>query len=140
MEPENNHSDFVIKPLIMIANGSKISAKLIAKNLNQAGYDTIIASDGFNCLQQLQQLHNQPTRIDCVITSIIMAGMNGYKLITAIKKDELLSKIPILVFSSIADKTEVRLKVIELGVKDIMLITAEPEPLLAKVKDLGSYS
>ncbi|MFH0951419.1 MAG: response regulator [bacterium] len=138
MEPTNN--DSATKPLVMVANSNQIAAKVIKRYLNNGGYDTIIVHDGLSCLEQLRAIQNQPIRVDCIITSVLMTGIDGYKLIAAVRKDLLLCDIPILVVSAIADKIQEQIKIVKTGGDDYMVMPIEEELLLAKVRNLVKYS
>jgi two-component system chemotaxis response regulator CheY len=84
--------------------------RIIRGLLKEAGYvDADEAEDGQVAFQKLQTGH-----FDCVITDINMPNMNGFELLEAIKEDEKLKSIPVLMITAEASKDDV-LKAAKLG-------------------------
>jgi len=60
-------------------------------------YDVVTASDGEDAIQKMDR-GLQP---DAIVTDLIMPRMDGYELISRIKKDQKHKNIPIIVLSSV---------------------------------------
>ncbi|MEI6950497.1 two-component regulator propeller domain-containing protein [Paraflavisolibacter sp. H34] len=88
------------------------------------------APDGLQGLERARQL--EP---DLIISDVNMEGLNGLELCAAIKKDEELSHIPvILLTASLA--AEMKLKGVESGADEYITKPFEQELLLAKIQNI----
>jgi len=71
---------------------------------------------------------------DLILLDILMPDLNGYEVIKKLKSDPETSKIPILVFSNLAQVEEIQ-KGLALGADDYIVKTdLTPKELLAKVE------
>ena len=94
----------------LIVDDFSTMRRIIRGLLKEAGYvDADEAEDGQVAFQKLQTGH-----FDCVITDINMPNMNGFELLEAIKEDEKLKSIPVLMITAEASKDDV-LKAAKLG-------------------------
>jgi len=94
----------------LIVDDFSTMRRIIRGLLKEAGYvDADEAEDGQVAFQKLQTGH-----FDCVITDINMPNMNGFELLEAIKEDEKLKSIPVLMVTAEASKDDV-LKAARLG-------------------------
>lgn len=66
---------------ILVVDDDAVILELISKILAQNGYEVILAPDGFEALNLLEQ-----NKIDIVITDMKMPNMDGMELIDLIKK------------------------------------------------------
>jgi len=94
-----------LKP-ILIAEDSPLLEGLIISSLEKAGYVNIVcASNGQEAWQQLEGYKNSGHPIEnhvcAVITDIEMPLMDGHRLLKLMKEDDVLKKIPVIVFSSL---------------------------------------
>lgn len=97
-------------PQFLIVDDFSTMRRIIRGLLKEAGYvDADEAEDGQVAYQKLQTGH-----FDCVITDINMPNMNGFELLEAIKEDEKLKSIPVLMITAEASKDDV-LKAAKLG-------------------------
>jgi two-component system chemotaxis response regulator CheY len=97
-------------PQFLIVDDFSTMRRIIRGLLKEAGYvDADEAEDGHIAMQKLQTGH-----FDCVITDINMPNMNGFELLEAIKEDEKLKSIPVLMITAEASKDDV-LKAAKLG-------------------------
>ncbi len=98
-----------LKP-ILIAEDSPMLNKIIIDALHNSGYRNIIkTSNGQEAWDYLQAVKDEPGSVACVITDIEMPNMDGHHLTKRIKEDSILSKIPVVIFSSLITDA-VRLK------------------------------
>lgn len=99
---------------VMVVDDSVTVRKVSQRFLSREGYDVILAKDGVDALRQLQE--QLP---DLMLLDIEMPRMDGYDLTRAIRADERLQHIPIIMITSrTADKH--RNYAISLGVNDYM--------------------
>jgi DNA-binding response OmpR family regulator len=99
--------------------------------MEMEGYEVLTAGNGAEALLQLNN-----TLPDLIITDLVMPQMTGFELIKELKKQEVWSKIPVLVFS--AKPLEEKMSVEEMGADRFMLKPSPLEHLLENVRELMS--
>jgi signal transduction histidine kinase len=87
---------------ILIVEDSPTQAAKLEHILQEAGYQTIIASNGKEALACI--VRRKPT---VVITDIIMPEMDGYALCKRLKSDAGLVGVPIILLTSLSDPKDV---------------------------------
>lgn len=80
---------------ILIADDSTVARKSIARILLENGYRVVEAKSGFEALGQLA--NEAP---DLVLLDVVMPGMDGYKVLEAIKKNEQYKGLPVFILTS----------------------------------------
>lgn len=90
---------------IMIADDSGLLSQLISDSLHKAGYVNVIKNDNgqeaWDKLCAMKAEGNVLDKVKCIITDIEMPKMDGHRLTYLIKHDDVLKKIPVLIFSSL---------------------------------------
>lgn len=103
---------------ILIAEDSALLSKLIIDSLHKAGYTNVIKNDnGQEAWDKLERMKKKGTALDevkCIITDIEMPMMDGHRLTKLVKSDDVLKKIPLIIFSSLVNE-EMRIKGLSLG-------------------------
>ncbi len=115
---------------ILIAEDSRVQARLLEGKLEQAGYQTVIAENGAVALERIRQ-----QRPDLVITDIEMPEMTGYELCHAIKTDAAFRSIPVILLSTLSDPQDV-IEGLRSGADNYVTKPYDPDYLLARVRDL----
>lgn len=87
---------------ILLVDDSATLRMGVSSLLGQAGYNVIAAGDGISALKTMNE-----NKVNMVITDIIMAEMDGLKLIEEIKKHSEWKNIPVIVLSSESSTEEV---------------------------------
>ncbi len=64
----------------------------------------LIASDGDRALELL---HNEETTPDYIFLDLNMPRMNGFEFLTAMKKSRILCNIPVIVYSTTAQRSQI---------------------------------
>lgn len=81
---------------ILIVDDSNMLRDMVKYALNEGGYPDIVeAVDGVDALAKAKT-----TSFDLVVTDINMPNMNGFELITELRKLSVYSKIPILTLTT----------------------------------------
>jgi len=80
---------------ILVVEDSTTQRNIICKMLSENGYRVLEASDGAGALEKLEK-----TRVDLVLLDIVLPGMDGYKVMTAIKEMKHMKNIPIIMLTS----------------------------------------
>jgi two-component system, chemotaxis family, chemotaxis protein CheV len=91
---------------LVVAEDSPLLRKLLNDTLKEAGYDTVeFFENGKDALAYLESLAEEvediAEYIQLVITDIEMPQMDGHHLTRRIKDHEKLSKLPVIIFSSL---------------------------------------
>ena len=93
---------------ILIAEDSPLLSKLITDCLRKAGYqDLIITNNGQEAWDKICELKQKGTLLDdvqCIITDIEMPQMDGHRLTKLCKSDDMIKKIPLVIFSSLVNE------------------------------------
>jgi non-canonical purine NTP pyrophosphatase (RdgB/HAM1 family) len=85
----------VTAPKILVVDDSKSVREAASRVLVNAGYEVTKASDGWEAWNLLHE-----EEFDLLLTDLEMPRMNGYELITELKRDSILHTIPVVVLSS----------------------------------------
>ena len=103
---------------ILIAEDSPLLSKLITDCLKKAGYqELIVTGNGQEAWDKITELKKEGTLLDkvqCIITDIEMPQMDGHRLTKLCKSDDMIKKIPLVIFSSLVNE-EMRRKGEQLG-------------------------
>jgi two-component system chemotaxis response regulator CheV len=103
---------------ILIAEDSPLLSKLITDCLQKAGYTNLIVTmngqEAWDKLNEFKRAGDVCDKVRCIITDIEMPLMDGYRLTKLVKSDEVMKKIPLIIFSSLVND-EMRVKGEKLG-------------------------
>jgi non-canonical purine NTP pyrophosphatase (RdgB/HAM1 family) len=116
-------------PRILVCDDSKSVREAASRVLTDAGYHTVIVSDGW---EAWNALHNE--EFDLLLTDLEMPRMNGYELVQEIKRDSLLQEIPIVVLSSRTGETS-RERVRDAGADCFVTKPIKPLVLLKAIRE-----
>ena len=121
------------KKKILIIEDERLLLDMYESYFEKAGYEVFTAKNG-----RLGVEIAKTEKPDLIVTDIVMPDMDGYDVIQKIRGDITTKKIPILVFSNLGQKEEIK-KGIELGADDYVIKTdLTPAELLAKIEEMFS--
>jgi chemosensory pili system protein ChpA (sensor histidine kinase/response regulator) len=83
------------QPRVLVADDSRLAREAAARLLASAGYQTVLAEDGWDAWECLGE-----RRFDAVVTGLEMPRLDGFELISRIRRDPTLRGLPIVVLSS----------------------------------------
>ena len=93
------------KSPILLAEDSPLLSKLITDCLKKAGYTNLITNaNGQEAWEKLNEFKDAGTlddKVHLIITDIEMPLMDGHRLTKLCKEDEVIKKIPLVIFSSL---------------------------------------
>lgn len=100
---------------ILILDDSPVARKIIKKILTKDGHTVIEAQSGIEGLQILEELKKEAEaegvditdKLQLIISDIEMPGMDGLTFTRKVKEDPILSKIPVVINTSLSDKATV---------------------------------
>ncbi len=107
---------------IYIAEDSILLAKMISDSLHKAGYINLrMFSNGRELWDAIEPLKKDPEQllqsVSLIITDIEMPQMDGHRLTKLVKSDQILKRIPLIIFSSLISE-EMRIKGKQLGAEE----------------------
>ncbi|MGB4431407.1 MAG: response regulator transcription factor [Firmicutes bacterium] len=115
----------MIKQKILIVDDEPSIQELIRFNLEQSGFDTAIAADGFAALEMFESY-----KPDLIVLDLMLPGKDGYDVCKEIRRT---SNVPIIMLT--AKETELeRVLGLELGADDYMTKPFSPLELVARIK------
>ncbi len=118
------------RPVVMVVDDSITVRKVTQRLLQKAGVDVLLAKDGQDAAQQL----NDQTP-DVMLVDIEMPRMDGYELTAYVRNDPRLRDIPIIMITSRAGDKH-RDKALALGVNLYMTKPYQEEQLLKSIQTL----
>lgn len=116
------------KPLILIVDDVPENLQVLGMHLDNAGYDTAFATDGFEALAILEDLSP-----DLILLDVSMPNIDGFEVCRRIKLHEKTSKMPIIFLTAHMEKERV-LEGLSLGAVDFITKPFHAQELLLRVK------
>ena len=105
----------IIRKPIVVVEDSVFLKKMLIESLEIAGYANITSFDnGQDAWDYLTKCRNEcienitpiEKKVSIIITDIEMPRMDGHHLTKLVKSDEVLTKVPVIVFSSLIDEAQ----------------------------------
>ncbi|MDR0827088.1 MAG: chemotaxis protein [Desulfovibrio sp.] len=109
----------------LVADDSTVIREMLKDLLNRANFEVEAVNNGREAWQRLEEIKNKgmeegkpiESYLQCIVSDIEMPQMDGHNLCKRIKEDNVLSKLPVILFSSlITDK--LRHKGLSVGADD----------------------
>ncbi len=136
LEPQNQKPETRNqKPLVLIVDDSPSVRQLTSNIIKNVGWTAIVAKDGLEALEMLQDIGKLP---NIILTDVEMPRMNGYELLASLKRQENLQAIPVIMITSRATQKH-RQKVIDLGISDYLTKPFEDTKLVEIIENLTTY-
>ncbi|MDR0947539.1 MAG: chemotaxis protein [Ruminococcus sp.] len=94
---------------LVVADDSSFLNKMITDSLAKVGFSNVVSfTNGLDAWEYVESFKDKPGEITdhiaCVISDIEMPKMDGHHLTKRIKDDKVLSRIPVLLFSSLINE------------------------------------
>jgi len=115
---------------ILIVEDSPVEAEILRRSLVRAGYRVSIARDGKEGLRVAREL--SPA---IVISDINMPFMNGYELCHAIKYDEVLWNVPVILLTVLSEPEDI-MQAINSGADSYLIKPFDEPTLIERVRAL----
>lgn len=114
---------------ILLIEDDKFLRELIIQKLGKEGYDVAEAPEGEAGLLKMKE-----EKPDLVLLDLILPGIDGFEVLSRMKKDAVLASIPVIILSNLGQRDDVQ-KGIDLGAEDY-LIKAHftPGEIVEKIK------
>lgn len=114
------------KKRLLLAEDDDLLASLLNFRLSKAGYEVLLASDGRQVKELLQEAIP-----DIIVSDIMMPYYSGIELIDHVR-NELDSNVPVIIISSAGNEQNV-LTAFELGANDFISKPVSPDELMVRV-------
>lgn len=116
------------KQRILLVEDEKDIADLVRFNLDQAGFESMVLSEGRHALSYVRQF-----KPDVVLLDLMLPDVEGFDICKRIKQDPKLSHIPILMVTARGSETD-RIVGLELGADDYVVKPFSPRELILRIK------
>ena len=118
------------KTRIVIAEDSRIQARMLQKRLESAGFEVRHGEDG---VKALELIRSDPP--DLIISDIEMPNMSGYELCRSVKQDKEYRLIPLILLSTLGDPQDI-IEGLQAGADNYVTKPYETDYLLARIDSL----
>jgi len=115
---------------ILIADDRSEVVELVKVTLEGEGYQTIDASDGREALEKIKR-----EKPDLILLDIIMPRMDGFEVLSKVKKDPKTKDIPIIMLTAKGQKSDQE-KGKELGATGYIIKPFSPSALLKRIEEI----
>lgn len=118
---------------VLVVDDSPSVRHMTSKVIVGAGWEVITAKDGLEALEIMQSGEELP---DVILTDVEMPRMDGYELISTLKGNELLCKLPVVLITSRSGEKH-RDKALDLGISNYLAKPYDDSELIAIVERLS---
>ena len=115
---------------ILVVDDAAFNRRLLVRLLASVGYEAVEAEDGQAALDLLRGAAG--ATVDVVLLDIVMPVLDGFATLEALKADERLRELPVIVISDIDDRASI-VRCIRMGAADHLPKTVDPEILQARI-------
>ena len=112
----------------LVVDDSNVNRRLLVRRLESLGLTVEEAENGRLALDRLESGNG----IDVVLLDVMMPELDGYETLAAMKADERLRHIPVLIVSGVEEQDSV-VRCIELGATDYLTKPINPSILAARI-------
>lgn len=117
--------------LVLVVDDNQVNRLILTRLLTSQGLASIEAENGKRALEILRE--SREPAIDVVLLDVLMPEMDGYETLAAIKGDEALRHLPVIVISGV-EELESAVRCIELGATDYLTKPYNPAILGARIR------
>ncbi len=115
---------------ILIADDRSEVVELVRVSLEGEDYQIIDASDGKEALEKIRK-----EKPDLVLLDVVMPKMDGFEVLSKLKKDPQTREIPVIMLTAQGQKLDQE-KGRRLGARDYITKPFSPSHLLNKIKEI----
>ena len=120
------------KKTILIVEDDVFLSDMYQTKFIESGYEVKVAQDGQQGLSMLQD----GLRPDMVLLDVVMPKMDGIEMLTAVKKDEKIKDIPVVLLTNLGQESDIT-RGMELGALDYFVKAHfTPSEIVKKVEIL----
>lgn len=104
------------KTILVIEDDNFLSG-LEAKKLKEKGYDVLTAGSSDEAFKAITEKKGE---VDLVLLDLMLPGVDGFEILRNIRKDEVIGKVPVIVFSNLYEEKDVK-EATALGISNFMV-------------------
>jgi diguanylate cyclase (GGDEF)-like protein len=123
-------TDAAADSVIMMVDDEEVNLDVIQALLEDAGYNRFVPTS--RPLQALELLREH--RPDVLLLDLMMPELNGFEILKALRAEETLRHIPVIVLTSSTD-AETKLQALELGATDFLAKPVDPSELALRLRN-----
>lgn len=112
---------------ILVIEDDQNIRELIKFNLENSGYDVVLAKDGQEGLDRLRE------DIDLIILDLMMPNVDGLTVCREVRNDRKFKKLPIIMLTAKGEEVD-KVLGLEMGADDYMTKPFSPRELIARIK------
>lgn len=114
---------------VLVVDDDPFNRELLAQALAKEGCEVTAVEDG---MRALRVLRSDAMAFDLILLDVMMPGMDGYDVLSYLKGDPGLARVPVIVISAIDDLSSV-VKCLELGADDYLTKPFDSTLLRARI-------
>jgi len=100
---------------VLVVEDDEFLRQLVGRKLGDAGFDIKTAIDAQNAFNVLKDF-----KPDIILLDLILPGLDGFQILTKIKKDKSIADVPVIILSNLGQKEDVD-KAMALGATDFLV-------------------
>jgi DNA-binding response OmpR family regulator len=112
---------------LLVVDDDSMNRDLLARHLERQGHDVVLAEDGRQALERVQQ-----EKFDVILLDMLMPELNGYDVLLRLKSAAGSRDIPVIMISAL-DEIESVARCIEAGAEDYLPKPFNPVLLRARI-------
>lgn len=112
---------------VLVIDDEKNIRELIKFNLEAAGYETVLAADGQQGLDMLDE------GVDLIVLDLMLPAIDGLSVCRKIRADNKFSELPIIMLTAKGEEVD-RILGLEMGADDYLTKPFSPRELIARIK------
>lgn len=120
-----------LDPLVLIVEDDRSTRALYCDVLNQSGFRTADAHNGYQALAKVREL--QPA---AVITDLAVPGMDGFEFCRALRQDPATSAIPILAVTGHSEYLDQPDRFRQAGILQVLTKPCSPDALVEALRQV----
>ncbi|WP_455221459.1 hybrid sensor histidine kinase/response regulator [Kaarinaea lacus] len=113
---------------LLIVDDNEMNRQLMALQFKRAGYNVVLAEDGYQALGQIEE-----SSFDLVLLDIMMPGISGLETLEEIRKKHTLISLPVIMVTA-DDLEQSIIKALQLGANDYLTKPLNIQVALARIK------
>ncbi|MEZ5359463.1 MAG: response regulator [Candidatus Zixiibacteriota bacterium] len=114
---------------VLVVDDSPTIVKFVSFSLKNNGFNVLTASDGMDAIEKISS-HTKP--IDLIITDLNMPNVDGYELISTLRRNSKYREIPIIILSSEEEEAD-KQRGIEVGASSYLVKPFKSTILLREI-------
>ncbi len=115
---------------ILVVDDDPLMVNLLQATLENRGFDVLVATDGQEGLDTIQDEHP-----DLVVSDIMMPKVDGFELVQRLRADPMVGNTPVVILSAKGEEEDL-VKGLELGADDYVTKPFRPNEFVARLQTI----